>query len=81
MNGVVRTMNNVYSVFMKNNPQFNGSVSIYAHSLGSVIAYDILTNWSPFLLYDEFVTGAMVYNFEYLLIFYFINLIGDIFEI
>ena len=33
-----------------------------AHSLGSVIAYDILTNWSPFLLYDQFVSNAIAEN-------------------
>lgn len=57
---MIKSLNNVYSIFIKNNPTFNGAVSIFAHSLGSVIAYDILTNWSPFLLYDEFVTNAIV---------------------
>lgn len=65
VNGVIRTLNNVYTIFKNNNPNFNGSVSIYAHSLGSVIAYDILTNWSPFNLYDEFITKAIVRFFTY----------------
>lgn len=60
VNGVIRTMNCVFDTFRENNPNFNGSVSIFAHSLGSVIAYDIVTNWSPLLLYDEFVTNAIV---------------------
>uniref|UniRef100_A0A915EM69 DDHD domain-containing protein n=1 Tax=Ditylenchus dipsaci TaxID=166011 RepID=A0A915EM69_9BILA len=59
VNGVIQTLNNVYTIFMKNNPTFDGAVSIFAHSLGCVISYDILTNWSPFLLYDEFVTNAI----------------------
>jgi hypothetical protein len=60
INGVIRCLNATYKMFVKNNPGFNGSVSIFAHSLGSVIAYDIITNWSPLLLYDEFVTNAIV---------------------
>ena len=51
---------------MKNNPGFGGKISILAHSLGSVITYDILTNWSPLLLYDEFVTNAIVSLFRIL---------------
>ena len=35
-------MNTKYAMFSKNNPEFSGSVSILAHSLGSVIAYDVL---------------------------------------
>jgi hypothetical protein len=34
-------MNRIYRVFMKKNPDFTGQVSIYGHSLGSVICYDI----------------------------------------
>ncbi|CAD5216486.1 unnamed protein product [Bursaphelenchus xylophilus] len=59
VNGVIRCLNVTYTKFVKNNPNFNGAVSIFAHSLGSVIAYDIITNWSPLLLYDEFVTNAI----------------------
>uniref|UniRef100_A0A7E4ZUV3 DDHD domain-containing protein n=1 Tax=Panagrellus redivivus TaxID=6233 RepID=A0A7E4ZUV3_PANRE len=59
INGVIRSMNHTYSIFKRNNPNFTGNVSIVAHSLGSVITYDILTNWSPLLLYDEFVTNAI----------------------
>lgn len=53
-------MNNTYSIFKRNNPNFKGNVSLVAHSLGSVIAYDVLTNWSPLLLYDQFVTTSIV---------------------
>lgn len=60
VNGVVKCLNNVYTTFLENNPTFTGPVSIIGHSLGSVITYDILTNWSPFLLYDEFVNKEIV---------------------
>uniref|UniRef100_A0AC34QMG2 DDHD domain-containing protein n=1 Tax=Panagrolaimus sp. JU765 TaxID=591449 RepID=A0AC34QMG2_9BILA len=59
INGVIKCMNSTYDLFMKNNPGFTGKVSILAHSLGSVITYDILTNWSPLFLYDKFVTNAI----------------------
>lgn len=57
--GVVSQMNSVYEQFMGNNPSFDGPVSIFAHSLGSVICYDILTSWSPLLMYDQYVTEAI----------------------
>ncbi|TMS32631.1 hypothetical protein L596_000448 [Steinernema carpocapsae] len=59
VSGVVRALNNAYNMFMANNPEFNGEISLYAHSLGSVICYDILTNWSPLLLYDEYVNNTI----------------------
>jgi phospholipase DDHD1 len=77
INGVIKSLNYVYQTFKENNPDFSGKfanirqkknnillgpVSIVAHSLGSVIAYDILTNWSPFLLYDQFVSNAIAEN-------------------
>ncbi|VDO19442.1 unnamed protein product [Heligmosomoides polygyrus] len=58
--GVVRQLNRIYTLFTENNPTFSGPVSIFAHSLGCVIIYDILQRWSPFLLYDKYVTHAMV---------------------
>ncbi|KAK6030493.1 DDHD domain protein [Ostertagia ostertagi] len=57
--GVVRQLNRIYTLFTENNPNFSGPVSIFAHSLGSVIIYDILLRWSPFQLYDKYVTHAM----------------------
>ncbi|KAI6211527.1 DDHD domain-containing protein [Aphelenchoides besseyi] len=59
VNGVIQCLNRTYRTFVNNNPKFNGSVSIFAHSLGSVIAYDIVTNWSPLLLYNKFITNAI----------------------
>uniref|UniRef100_A0A914V2M7 DDHD domain-containing protein n=1 Tax=Plectus sambesii TaxID=2011161 RepID=A0A914V2M7_9BILA len=54
--GMTRVLNQMYDTFVEYNPDFNGQVSFFAHSLGSVMAYDILTGWSPLLLYDQFVT-------------------------
>ncbi|KAK0393926.1 hypothetical protein QR680_000473 [Steinernema hermaphroditum] len=57
--GVVRALNNAYRLFIENNPDFDGQITVYAHSLGSVICYDILTSWSPLLLYDEYVSNTI----------------------
>ncbi|KAF8363928.1 ipla-1 [Pristionchus pacificus] len=62
--GVVKAINSVYSLFKKHNPSYNGPVSIFAHSLGSVISYDIISHWSPLLLYDEYVTNAIKAQLE-----------------
>uniref|UniRef100_A0A1I7YIL8 DDHD domain-containing protein n=1 Tax=Steinernema glaseri TaxID=37863 RepID=A0A1I7YIL8_9BILA len=56
---VVRALNRAYGLFIEHNPDFSGQVSVYAHSLGSVICYDILTSWSPLLLYDEYVSTTI----------------------
>ncbi|XP_038074819.1 phospholipase DDHD1-like [Patiria miniata] len=48
----------LYSLFCSRNPGFEpngGKVSIFAHSLGSVIVYDILTGWNPIHLYDQYL--------------------------
>uniref|UniRef100_A0A1I7VL60 DDHD domain-containing protein n=1 Tax=Loa loa TaxID=7209 RepID=A0A1I7VL60_LOALO len=55
MEGLIRSLNNVYSLFVQNHPDFDGPISIYAHSLGSVMCYDLLTCWSPLVLYDKYV--------------------------
>ncbi|CAD6199751.1 unnamed protein product [Caenorhabditis auriculariae] len=57
--GVVTQMNRVYKLFKANNPDFKGHVSIFGHSLGSVICYDILTKFSPLVLYDKYVTKSV----------------------
>ncbi|TMW60860.1 hypothetical protein Poli38472_000902 [Pythium oligandrum] len=41
---VTQQLNQKYRVFMEEHPKWNGKVSIFAHSLGSVISYDILTH-------------------------------------
>ncbi|MFH4979635.1 hypothetical protein AB6A40_006344 [Gnathostoma spinigerum] len=59
MRGLVRSLNNVYTKFTERNPEFNGPISLYAHSLGSVMCYDILTSWSPLVLYDKYVSETV----------------------
>lgn len=41
---VVRDANRIYRLFCKRNPDFQGKVSIIAHSLGTALATDILSN-------------------------------------
>ena len=43
---VVNELNRIYSLYLKRNPDFKGKVSIYGHSLGSLLSYDILSNQS-----------------------------------
>lgn len=56
---VVKQLNRVYKLFIANNPNFKGPVSVFGHSLGSVICYDILNQYSPLLLYDKYVTKSI----------------------
>jgi len=60
MNGLASSLNDAYAQFMAANPSFKGKVSILAHSLGFVVVYDILTQWTPFRLYDEYVSASLV---------------------
>ncbi|KAI3874880.1 hypothetical protein MKW98_019453 [Papaver atlanticum] len=52
IDSVSSQLNQLYLKFMKRNPSYDGKVSIYGHSLGSVLSYDILchqhTLSSPF---------------------------------
>ncbi|KAL7124629.1 hypothetical protein ABFS83_14G061800 [Erythranthe nasuta] len=52
IDSVSNQLNKLYLKFLKRNPGYDGKVSIYAHSLGSVLSYDILchqeTLFSPF---------------------------------
>ncbi|KAL6576973.1 hypothetical protein OROMI_011249 [Orobanche minor] len=52
IDSVSNQLNKLYLKFLKRNPGYDGKVSIYGHSLGSVISYDILchqeTLYSPF---------------------------------
>lgn len=66
-------MNRLYTKFCSRNPSFverNGKISIVAHSLGSVIAYDILTLWdmeSRHLSLDSTEsTGFLTESLQYL---------------
>ena len=40
---VTNEMNKTYDEYLKRNPEFNGTVSIIGHSLGSVISFDLLS--------------------------------------
>lgn len=44
---VTEELNRIYRLFKTRNPKFNGKVSIYGHSLGSLLAFDILCNQHP----------------------------------
>ncbi|CAK4729662.1 hypothetical protein AeNC1_000620 [Aphanomyces euteiches] len=44
VNSVTEQLNTKYKVFMDEHPGWNGQISIFAHSLGTVITYDILTH-------------------------------------
>uniref|UniRef100_A0AC35TI67 DDHD domain-containing protein n=1 Tax=Rhabditophanes sp. KR3021 TaxID=114890 RepID=A0AC35TI67_9BILA len=59
VNGVVSQLNSVYSTFMAHNPNFKGKISIFAHSLGSVIVYDILSGFTNIKHYDNYITDAL----------------------
>lgn len=60
MGGLVKSLNKAYNLFIEHHPDYSGPISLFAHSLGSVMCYDILTNWSPLTLYDTFVSNAVV---------------------
>lgn len=60
--GTVAYFNRLYSIFLNHNPTFErlgGSISIVAHSLGSVLSYDVISHWSPVIEYEEFVTQKL----------------------
>lgn len=42
IDSVSNQLNRLYQKFLKRNPGYSGKVSIYGHSLGSVLSYDIL---------------------------------------
>ncbi|CAL8301153.1 unnamed protein product [Boreogadus saida] len=48
--GLTHELNRLYSLFCTRNPEFEekgGKVSMVSHSLGCVIAFDIMTGWDP----------------------------------
>ncbi|XP_030509544.2 phospholipase SGR2 isoform X2 [Cannabis sativa] len=64
INSVSNQLNQLYLKFLKRNPGYDGKVSIYGHSLGSVLSYDILCHQenlsSPFpmdSMYREHAEG------------------------
>ncbi|EGT36751.1 hypothetical protein CAEBREN_11318 [Caenorhabditis brenneri] len=48
-NLIVQKLNYLYKKFNRINPTFHGTCSIFGHSLGSVISYDILTDYSEYI--------------------------------
>ncbi|KAI8834628.1 DDHD domain-containing protein [Chytriomyces cf. hyalinus JEL632] len=42
VNHVIEEMNRIYTAYLERNPTFNGKISVYGHSLGSLLAFDIL---------------------------------------
>ncbi len=44
LDGIVMSLNAMYARFLRRHPGFTGTVSILAHSLGSVLTYDVLCN-------------------------------------
>ncbi|RIA99480.1 DDHD domain-containing protein [Glomus cerebriforme] len=56
---VTEEVNRVYNLFLKHNPKFKkkGKVSIYGHSLGSLIAFDVLCHQPPLFNLSNAVFG------------------------
>lgn len=54
-------MNLIFTKLAKDEPRFKGKVSIYGHSLGSVISYDLLTRqrWENFGLSPDSLAENM----------------------
>ena len=51
-----QVLNSVYKQYTEKNPIFEkngGKVSIIAHSLGSVIMYDVLSCWNSHLIEED----------------------------
>uniref|UniRef100_A0A0E0LQI7 DDHD domain-containing protein n=1 Tax=Oryza punctata TaxID=4537 RepID=A0A0E0LQI7_ORYPU len=48
IDSVSNQLNQLYTKFIKRNPGYSGKVSIYGHSLGSVLSYDILCHQESF---------------------------------
>lgn len=44
---VTKECNRVYNLFVSKNPTFSGKISVYGHSLGSVLVHDILCHKVP----------------------------------
>jgi len=43
-------LNRLYNLFMKHHPDFKGKVSLFGHSLGSQLCFDILCHQIPKML-------------------------------
>ncbi|KAK3124196.1 hypothetical protein QOZ80_7BG0583200 [Eleusine coracana subsp. coracana] len=61
IDSVSNQLNRLYMKFLKRNPGYNGKVSLYGHSLGSVLSYDILCHQGS--LSDPFPTKHLKMEF------------------
>ncbi|EDO40974.1 predicted protein [Nematostella vectensis] len=73
ISGLREELNRLYSLFCERNPSFQakqGKVSIIAHSLGSVIMYDILSLWDTEIRHlsdqEKAGTGFLTESFSFL---------------
>jgi len=46
-------LNRLYKLFKKHHPDFNGKVSLFGHSLGSQLCFDVLCHQIPEVLNTE----------------------------
>lgn len=64
---VTEEINRVYRLFIENNPNFEkigGKVSMYGHSLGSIIAFDVLCHQPPLFNLSNAVFGIFDEKFQ-----------------
>lgn len=61
INKVANEMNRMFRLFIENNKEFNGKISIIGHSLGSLISFDLLTHQPHDSSTNE---SLMVENFD-----------------
>lgn len=61
-NSLANELNRLHSEFVERHPHHHFKVSIMAHSLGSVISYDIITGWEPFVSNFEHFPCVCVTN-------------------
>ncbi|EFO96936.1 hypothetical protein CRE_09823 [Caenorhabditis remanei] len=59
VHALVSQLNHKYKLFKTSNPRFTGPVSILAHSLGSIICFDILTHYSPLSFHDNYILHSI----------------------
>ncbi|XP_071505435.1 phospholipase DDHD1-like [Diadema antillarum] len=58
-------VNDLYEEFRQRNEGFEpngGKISVFSHSLGSVIMYDIITGWNPIHLYDQYLSHEQCHH-------------------
>jgi phospholipase DDHD1 len=74
--GLQKELNRLYFMFASRHPDWQGKVSILAHSLGCVIVYDIVTGWMgpdirlPSPQAQEVLLQGLQFPVSYLVTFY-----------